>query len=325
MALPLIGYGKVIYKGKIYESKKLFNELKIKFVDFKSKDALSIINGTHFMTALGALLVYDSYKLIKIADCSAALTTEALNGRIDDFNPKEAVILGGEPTIYPRLIDLIKFLKKECRLRRVGFTTNGIKLTNDEFLISLIKSGVDFINISYHKDGEFITYEQLKEIRNVFKEYARYYQKLRINTNVWKGNHDEFNNLLSWLDHISLCCDEIRLSNIIHKDEFSVNPDAVSEAENMYMTDSEYEQLFGAIIEHYNKNYTIIYNPEALGFVNYYLIPKSVPIIVNWNIDSKVSEQVCENDINNKKIHTVKCLVSGDISLSWNMGNKVDL
>lgn len=44
MALPLIGYGKVIYKGKIYESKKLFNELKIKFVDFKSKDALSIIN-----------------------------------------------------------------------------------------------------------------------------------------------------------------------------------------------------------------------------------------------------------------------------------------
>ncbi len=93
----------------------------------------------------------------------------------------------------------------------------------------------------------------------------------------------------------------------------------------MYMTDNEYEELFSSLIEYYNKDYTIIHNPEALGFVHYYLIPKPVPIIVNWNIDSKVSEQVCENDINNKRIHTVKCLVSGDISLSWNLGNKVDL
>ena len=244
---------------------------------------------------------------------------------VTKFGIKEAVILGGEPTIYPRLIDLIRFLKNECKLRRVGFTTNGIKLTNDEYLISLIESGVDFINISYHMDGEFITYEQLKHIKDVYKKHARSYQKMRINTNVWKGNHDEFDSLISWLDHISLCCDEIRLSNIIRKDGFSVNPDSVLEAESMYMDDSDYEKLFGDILEYYKKNYTIIHNPEALGFVHYYLIPKPVPIIVNWNIDSKVSEQVCENDINNKKIHTVKCLVSGDISLSWNMGNKIDL
>ena len=244
---------------------------------------------------------------------------------VNKFGIKESVILGGEPTIYPRLIDLIKFLKNECKLRRVGFTTNGIKLTDDEYLINLIKSGVDFINISYHMDDEFISYEQLEHIRSIFIEYSSSNQKLRINTNVWRGNHDEFNSLISWLDHISKCCDEIRLSNIIHKDDFSVNPLAVKEADNMYMTDDEYEQLFGSLIEYYTKDYTIIHNPEALGFVHYYLIPKPVPIIVNWNIDSKVSEQVCENDINNKKIHTVKCLVSGDISLSWNMGNKVEL
>lgn len=269
------------------------------------------------------------YCINSLTDRSLSLpyekATKNILNAVKKIGIKEAVILGGEPTIYPKLTDLIRFLKCECKLRRVGFTTNGIKLTNKEFFINLIKTGVDFINISYHKDNEFITYEQLKMIRRVFKQNAMPNQKMRINTNVWKGNHDNFDEIIAWLNHISICCDEIRLSNIIHKDDFSVNPKAVSEAEEMYMTDSEYEKLFNDILEYYDKKYTIIHNPEALGFVHYYLIPLPVPVIINWNIDSKVSEQVCENDINNKKIHTVKCLVSGDISLSWNLSNKIDL
>ena len=241
------------------------------------------------------------------------------------FGIKEAVILGGEPTLYPKLLDLISFLKNDCKLRRVGFTTNGIRLTDDKYLIDIIKSDVDFINISYHQDDEFISYKELKHIRSIYNKYKRDNQKLRINTNVWKGNHDKFDELLSWLDHISVCCDEIRLSNIIHKDSFSVNPNLVEEANKMYMPDSDYEELFTKVINHYKKYYTIIYNSEALGFVNYYLIPSPVPIIVNWNIDSKVSEQICENDLAHKKVHTVKCLVTGDISLSWNTSNIVDL
>ena len=269
------------------------------------------------------------YCINSLTDRSLSLPFEKATKNIlkatKKFGIKEAVILGGEPTLYPRLIDLINFLKNDCKLRRVGFTTNGIRLVDDKYLISLIESGVDFINVSYHQDDEFISYKQLKQIRKVFNKYRKENQKMRINTNVWKGNHDKFDDLMKWLDHISVCCDEIRLSNIIHKDSFSVNPDKVKEADKMYMSDSTYEKLFSKLIDYYKKDYTIIYNPEALGFVNYYLIPKPVPIIVNWNIDSKVSEQVCENDIANKKIHTVKCIVTGDISLSWNTGNVVDL
>ena len=269
------------------------------------------------------------YCINSLTDRSLSLPFEKgtinIKKAIKKFGIKESVILGGEPTLYPRLFDLIVFLKEKCGLRRVGFTTNGIKLIEDKYLIELLQSGVDFINVSYHKDNEFISYDELKHIREVFKKHATLNQKLRINTNVWHGNHDEFNELISWLEHISLCCDEIRLSNIIHKDDFSVNPNPVDEAKTMYMEDNEYEDLFTKVIKYYEKDYTIIYNPEALGFVNYYLIPRPVPIIVNWNIDSKVSEQICENDISNKKIHTVKCLVSGDISLSWNEKNRIDL
>lgn len=88
LALPLIGYGQVFYNGKICDTNQIFQENNIKPVNLKSKDALSIINGTHFMTAVGVILIYDSYRMIKVADFSASLTIEALNGIIDNYNIK---------------------------------------------------------------------------------------------------------------------------------------------------------------------------------------------------------------------------------------------
>jgi hypothetical protein len=53
------------------------------------------------------------------------------------------------------------------------------------------------------------------------------------------------------------------------------------------------------------------------------MIPLRSVVIINRNIDSKVSEQVCENE--DKQINTFKCLVSGEISLSWNEDNIIYL
>ena len=239
---------------------------------------------------------------------------------IDEFGVKEAVILGGEPTLYPHLFELIQFLK-ESGLRKFGLTTNGIRLKEPGFMERLVNTGIDFINVSFHKENEFLTFGELGAIRNIFLKYRKPSQKMRINTNVWKGNHDRLYLLSNFLQLISNYCDEIRVSNIIRKDNFSVNSNAVDEANSMYMKDSEYEKLFISLIKQYETKYSIIHNPEALGFVNYYLIPTKVPITVNWNIDSKVSEQVCENNLGDNKIHTVKCLVTGDLSLSWNTNN----
>ena len=244
---------------------------------------------------------------------------------VDEFGIKEAVILGGEPTLYPHLFDLIKFLKNDCGLRKVGFTTNGIKLKDVAYLGNVVETGVDFINISYHNHYDFLLPSDMWDIYTRFCNIRKPHQKIRINTNVWKGNHDTIESLLKFIGQISILCDEIRISNIIRKDSFSVNPNAVDEAESMYMTDEEYEVLFNQLLDTYEPNYSIIHNPAALGFVNYYLIPTKVPIILNWNIDSKVSEQVCENNFGDNKIHTIKCLVTGDMSLSWNVNNIIDI
>ena len=88
MALPLILEGEVLYQGKVYSTKELFKKLNINEVHLKDKDSLSIINGSHFMTALGTILVYDAENLIKVSDCSSSLTVEALNGMINNYNLK---------------------------------------------------------------------------------------------------------------------------------------------------------------------------------------------------------------------------------------------
>ena len=116
-------------------------------------------------------------------------------------------------------------------------------------------------------------------------------------------------------------CDEVRVSNIIPKDTFSVNPKNDEKAAQMILPDFVYNKFFQDLCDYYSQNMTLIENKDTLGFVRYILIPTKCPIIVNWNIGSKVAEQVCENDIANRKINTFKCLVSGNISLSWNEGN----
>lgn len=250
---------------------------------------------------------------------------ENIKKAVEELGVKEVIILGGEPTVYPYLFELIDFLK-ELKLRKFGITTNGIRLTNNQFLKDLITTGIDFINISFHNKN-FINFKQLEKIRNVFLKYKKPYQKMRINTNVWHGNNDTIFELDLFVQFLRDYCDEIRISNIIHKNNFSVNTINIDtiEAKQMYMSDNEYERLFSDFVKRYENVYTIIHNPSALGFVNYYLIPTKVPIIINWNINSKVSEQICENNLENNKIHTIKCLVTGDLSLSWNLNNKIIL
>lgn len=126
--------------------------------------------------------------------------------------------------------------------------------------------------------------------------------------------------MIIYLNYFLHFVDEIRVSNIILKDSFSVNDKNANN--DLVLSDEEYENLFTKFVNQYT-HLTVFENKATLGFVRYLLIPTKVPIIINWNIGSTVSEQVCENDIENRKINTFKCLVNGDISLSWNMDNVI--
>ncbi|MFZ5968154.1 MAG: histidine ammonia-lyase [Bacillota bacterium] len=92
MVLVMLGEGEAYYHGKRLSGSEAMKEAGIEPIHLTSKEGLALINGTQVMTAIGALTVYDAKKLMKLADISAALTVEALNGITDAFDPRVHVV-----------------------------------------------------------------------------------------------------------------------------------------------------------------------------------------------------------------------------------------
>lgn len=242
---------------------------------------------------------------------------------VKKYGVSEAIMLGGEPLLHPNLFGLIKKLRTESGLKMLRLTTNGIRLKNNpEFIKKLIDKnyGIQGINISFHNE-DFMSYLELQQVVELIKLYNSDI-KVRININIWRGNLDSLQDLLEHLSKIDFA-DEFRVSNIIPKDSFSVNP--INEGESLVLPVEQYFSIFNSLIDHYIPHYAIFENEQTLGFVRYLLIAKPSPIIINWNIGSTVSKQVCENNIETREVNTFKCLVSGDISLSWNENNAINI
>ncbi|QBQ40521.1 histidine ammonia-lyase [Sphingobacterium psychroaquaticum] len=83
--LPLIGLGKVWYKGEIVHTKVLFEQLDMQPVALGAKEGLALINGTQFMAAHAVTAVVEMQKLLSNADLVAALMLEGLNASIKPF------------------------------------------------------------------------------------------------------------------------------------------------------------------------------------------------------------------------------------------------
>jgi len=88
MVLVLMGEGEAYYKGQRVSGKEAMELAGIPTVELTSKEGLAFINGTQVMTAIGAIAIYDAINLIKMADISASLTIEALNGITNAYDEK---------------------------------------------------------------------------------------------------------------------------------------------------------------------------------------------------------------------------------------------
>jgi histidine ammonia-lyase len=57
-------------------------------VRLQAKEGLALLNGTHFMTALGTLAIQDTYKLLRLSDVTGAMSLEALMGTNAAFDAR---------------------------------------------------------------------------------------------------------------------------------------------------------------------------------------------------------------------------------------------
>ena len=83
--LPLIGLGKVFYKGEEIETEKLFDDTGLKALELGPKEGLALINGTQFITAHAIQVLYKMLYSMAQADIIGAMMIEGLQGSIKPF------------------------------------------------------------------------------------------------------------------------------------------------------------------------------------------------------------------------------------------------
>ncbi|MNI40249.1 Histidine ammonia-lyase [compost metagenome] len=87
MALVLIGEGEAYYKGVRLPGAEALSRAGLQPLVLEAKEGLALINGTQVMTAVGTLACWDALNLADWADCTAALSCEALLAVRDAFDP----------------------------------------------------------------------------------------------------------------------------------------------------------------------------------------------------------------------------------------------
>lgn len=88
VALCLIGEGEAMVGGERLPAREALGRVWLQAVTLEMKEGLALLNGTHLMAGLGALLVEDAERLARLADIAGAMSLEALMGTNTAFDER---------------------------------------------------------------------------------------------------------------------------------------------------------------------------------------------------------------------------------------------
>ena len=88
LALPLVGEGWAVVDGERLPGGEALARAGLEPIAAGAKEGLSLINGTQFMAAMGALALVRARRLAKPADVACAMSLEALQGTPTSFRPR---------------------------------------------------------------------------------------------------------------------------------------------------------------------------------------------------------------------------------------------
>jgi histidine ammonia-lyase len=110
LALPLVGEGEAIYDGELLSGADALAAAGLEATRLAAKEGLSLINGTQFMAAYGALGLVRARRLARAADLACALSLEALQGSRTSFLPQIQALrpLRGQAAAAANVLRLIE-------------------------------------------------------------------------------------------------------------------------------------------------------------------------------------------------------------------------
>lgn len=87
IALLLMGEGEAYYKGELLDGKEAMDRAGIEIPGLEARDGLAAINGSNLLTAMSAILIYDTNNWLKQAEIAAAMSLEALKANMKPYTP----------------------------------------------------------------------------------------------------------------------------------------------------------------------------------------------------------------------------------------------
>jgi histidine ammonia-lyase len=88
LALPLVGEGEAWVDGERLPGAEALERVGLEPIRLAAKEGLSLVNGTQFMAAVGALGIVRARRLSRAADVACAMCVEALQGSRTSFLPQ---------------------------------------------------------------------------------------------------------------------------------------------------------------------------------------------------------------------------------------------
>ena len=110
LALPLIGEGEAWFEGERLSGADALAAAGLEPTRLQAKEGLSLVNGTQFMAAFGALGLVRARRLARTADIACAVSLEALQGSRTSFFPAihEARPLRGQGVSAANVLRLLE-------------------------------------------------------------------------------------------------------------------------------------------------------------------------------------------------------------------------
>ncbi|MBE0664771.1 MAG: aromatic amino acid lyase [Candidatus Aminicenantes bacterium] len=94
IALLLMGEGEAFFEGERLNGAAAMKKAGIPVPGLKARDGLAAINGSNLMTAMAALQIYESERLLKQAEIAAAMTLEALMANMKPYDSRLHTLRG---------------------------------------------------------------------------------------------------------------------------------------------------------------------------------------------------------------------------------------
>jgi histidine ammonia-lyase len=103
----MLGEGQAYYKGELLDGKLAMERSGIPIPGLMARDGLAIINGSNVLTAMSAILIYDTNRWFKQAEIACAMSLEALKANMKPYLPKLHEVRG-----FPGAIRSAKAIRK---------------------------------------------------------------------------------------------------------------------------------------------------------------------------------------------------------------------